>query len=157
MTVGDRWDELLAEAHARLDELSNGAEGRELGDAIVLDVGEHWRGRWHGEGTLPTREGPRSVYLVWNVDGSPGFFFQHSRLVQEVEEARPAIGDDVLVLRGEDVAWVTKEGDERTMFAYSVVVRRSDDPLPGAGAATAAPQPTGGGALDDDVPFQPTL
>jgi hypothetical protein len=150
------WDELLGEARDRLEELEAGTGDGALGEAVTLGENEHFQGRWRGEGTLQTRNGTRGVYLVWHPDGSLGLLFQHSRLVQEIDEVQPAIGDDVLVLRGADLMWETRDGDERTVFTYSVVARPSDDPLPGSGKPVPAGSPPGpGGSFDDDIPFAP--
>src|SRR5262245_15405443 len=150
MNTGTGWGDLLAEAQSRLEGLDSGAGGGLLGEAVVLGEYEHFQGRWRGEGTMQTRDGARNVYLVWHTDGSPAFLYQHARLAAEIDEVLPSVGDTIVVLRGQDVTWETRDGEQRTVFAYSVVSRPCDDPLPGTGEATAS-----GGSFDDDVLFAP--
>jgi hypothetical protein len=144
---GDGWDDLLTEA---ADRLSSGSGHGELGERYELGAGEAFRGRWRGEGVMQTADGERRVFHVWDAAGGRRFLYAHARLAAEVDEGQPAIGDRVLVLRGEDESFTTKAGEERTVFPYALAVRPCDDPLPSELAAAPAPSeaPSHG-----DIPF----
>jgi hypothetical protein len=145
---GDSFDELLREAEEALRERQEHEPNVGIGDDMSPGAGEHLRARWRGDGEMATKErGVIPVYLVWDVDGRPGFVYQHSQLVQEVEAERPQVGDEVVIVRGEDRHFTTKGGEERTVFPYVLKRRECADPLPGATAELPE------AASDEDIPF----
>lgn len=150
MTAGDSWDKLLAEAHEKLaGQQGQGRGGNvELGDEATPAEGEHFAGRWRGEGRMTTKVGERDVFLVWDRDGRPGFLYRHARLVLEVDAEKPQVGDEVLVLRGPTEHFTTKDGEAREIFPYVLRRRPCADPLPGE------PPPIAAEPVDDqDIPF----
>lgn len=144
-------DDLLQEAKERLQQQEDEDQvGDDLGDQIELGVGEHFHGRWRGDdGTMQTRDGAVSVYLLWDQDGGRHFHYKNARLVQEIDDLRPTVGDEVLILRGPDVEFTAKGGETRTMYRFAVRARPCPDPLP-AGRPTSA---VASGSPDDDFPF----
>jgi hypothetical protein len=144
---GDGWDDLLTEAAERL---SRGSGHGEFGEWYELGAGEAFRGRWRGEGLMQTTDGERRVFHVWDVNGDRRFLYAHARLAAEVNEQQPAIGDRVLVLRGEDERYTTKAGEERAVFPYAVAVRPCDDPLPSELSVAPAPAEM---PYEADIPF----
>jgi hypothetical protein len=143
-TAREGWEELLSEARARLTE-PEGQGGGELGDRVELDEGEHFLGRWRGTGVMNTRAGEQlEVFTLWDQDDRPRFHYRNTNLVEEIAAANPSIGDEIVIVRGNDVAF-EKQGERRTMKRFAVRARPSTKPLP-AGA-----QPSG--ALDADIPF----
>jgi hypothetical protein len=141
---GDHYDELLREAEQIFREREENDPNAELGDDMTPDPEGHFRGRWRGTGLMTTKGGSeRGVFLVWNIDGEPGFLYQHTALVHEVDEIQPQIGDEVLVFRGPTREFTTKDGDERQVFPYVLRKRECSDPLPDA--STERP--------DDEIPF----
>jgi hypothetical protein len=138
----EEFDELLREARERL--AADTGRG-DLGEGMTPEAGSAFRGRWRGESVMQTQAGERQVFLVWDEDCRPGFLYAHARLVAEVDEQRPSIGDRVLVLRGDDESFVANTGDERTIFPYALVVRPCVEPLPDRLS------PIG----DEDIPFAP--
>jgi hypothetical protein len=147
----DTFEELLAAARKSLAEQQDGAGGNdELGEDQTPDENGYFAGRWRGEGQMTTRRGDAvRVFLVWDRAGAPGFLYAHARLVAEVDAERPQVGDDVVVLRGEDEHF-EKDGQQRTIFPYVLRKQACGDPLPG-------PPAEAGGGADDDIPFMPTL
>src|SRR5438876_2429895 len=143
MSSHDDFDDLLRSAQGRLREQEE-EEGNldELGDLVELDVGEHFHGRWRGDGQMRTKDGLVDVYLLWSRDGAPRFIYRHARLVWEIEELRPQVGDQVLILRGPSVEF-ERGGDSYTSYRYAVRARACSDPLPGS------PQPDHGGQPDN--------
>ncbi len=128
-------DDLLERARARLREQEEAEDvNSELGYEIALGAGDVFRGRWRSD-ALPMQTKKRgliSVYGLWDEQGNPCFFFQHTRLVWEVEEQKPQVGDEVVIVRGEDADWETRDGELRTTYRYAMAVQRSDAPLPGS-------------------------
>jgi hypothetical protein len=128
----DGWDQLLNEARERLSEQEGENPNNELGDEMTPEPDQHFAGRWRGEGKMFTKgRGEISVYLVWSRNDEPGFLYQHSRLVQEVDAEQPQVGDEVLVLRGPTRTF-EKDGEERTIYPYVLRKRECARPLPNA-------------------------
>jgi hypothetical protein len=50
-------------------------------------------------------------------------------LRSELDTARPNVGDDVVIVRGDDRAFEVN-GEPRTMHRYAVAARPSEGPLP---------------------------
>jgi len=138
---GDSWAEMLGEAQQRLSEQEEHEVG-ELGESIDFAADPQFRGRWRGVGQLETKRGPTDVYLLWDLTGARRFAFAQAGLVREIDEVRPGIGDEVLILRGPARAF-EKDGEQRSFFPYAVRTRACSDPLPEAAAAVP----------DDDIPF----
>jgi hypothetical protein len=132
VSATDGWDELLGEARERLAQEEDNPN-TELGDSSTPEPQQHFAGRWRGQGTMVTKgRGEIPVYLVWDRDDRPGFLYAHSRLVQEVEAEQPAVGDEVIVLRGPTRTFETKDGEERTIYPYILRKRACSKPLPAA-------------------------
>jgi hypothetical protein len=135
------WDDLLEQARERLSEQQEAGDvNASLGEDMTPEPGDHFAGRWRGEGQMATKRGTIGVYLVWNRDNAAGFLYQHARLVQEVDAERPEIGDRVLVLRGETEEF-EKDGETRKVFPYVLRREPCSDPLPDGTVAR------------DDIPF----
>jgi len=142
-------DDLLEQAQARLQELEEQDDGDELGDRIELAPGEYFRGRWRGEAVMRTKEGDTfPVFALWDFDGKPRFHYKNAALVLEVDESRPGVGDEIVIVRGEDREYET-QGEQRRMHRYAVRTKSSSEQLPGQAAAPAQ------GELGDDegIPF----
>jgi hypothetical protein len=144
-------DELLEQARARLKELEEQeSNGDELGDRVELAPGDYFIGRWRGEGQMHTKGGDAfDVYLFWDVDDRHRFHYRNAALVSEVDESSPGVGDEIVIVRGEDVDFES-QGEKRTMHRYAVRVRPSPDPLPGGAAEPASPAAE---PADDELPF----
>lgn len=147
----DNLDGLVAEAKAALREQEDDPNTG-LGDDMTPAPEAYFRGRWRGTGAMQTKRGLTGVYLVWDTDGKPGFLYQHARLVQQVDEQEPQIGDLVVVLRGEARAF-ERDGEARQTYPYVLRKRECSDPLPVSGEAGELEAQTGGGPDDDDLPF----
>jgi len=132
---GGDWDELLTEANERLAEQEGDDPNAELGDEMTPEPGTAFKGRWRSsEGKMQTKgRGVVDVYLVWDTDDQPGFLYQHSRLVQEVEAEQPESGDWVLILRGATQQY-EKDGEERQIYPYVLRKRACSNPLPSGGS-----------------------
>jgi hypothetical protein len=142
-------DDLLEQAQARLQELEEADNGDELGDRIELAPGEHFRGRWRGEAVMRTKDGDSfPVFALWDADGKPRFHYKNAALVPEVDESRPEIGDEIVVVRGEDREFEA-QGEQRRMHRYAVRTRASSESLPGQAAAPAQ----GELGEDEEIPF----
>jgi hypothetical protein len=132
-TVPDT-DELLEQAQARLRELEEQDDGDELGDRVELAPSEHFRGRWRGEAVMRTKEGDTfPVFALWDADGKPRFHYKNAALLVEVDESRPGIGDEIVIVRGEDREYEAQ----------------GEEPLPGQ----AAPPAQGELGQDEEIPF----
>jgi hypothetical protein len=137
-------EDLLAQAQARLQELEQLGDGGDLGDRVELESGEHFAGRFRGEATMHAKDGDSfPVIALWDEDGGLRFHYRNAALVEELLECDPAIGDELVIVRGQDYAFEVN-GEPRTKHRYAVRIRPSPDPLPGRGE-----QP----ADDDEVPF----
>jgi hypothetical protein len=141
--------DLLEEARKRLEELEE-IGNDELGERIELDPGEYFRGRWRAdELVMRTKEGDEfPVYGLWDANGKPRFHYRNAALVAEIDAAKPAIGDEIVLVRGEDRSFETKGGELRTMHRYAVSTKPCDDPLPAEAASAAAPVDYG-----EEAPF----
>jgi hypothetical protein len=125
-------DELLEQARARLRELEElSDEAGELGERVALLPGDHFRGRWRSDGLeMRTKEGETLlVYGLWDEGGKRRFHYQNAALIVEVEAARPAVGDEVVIVRGEDRSFETQD-ELRTMHRYAVSSKPCPEPLP---------------------------
>ena len=135
-------DELLAETLDRLRNLeTDESEGDELGERVVLDEQETFRGRWRGVGKMHTKDGTKDVYLLWGPADEPRFHYMTTRLVWEIDALDPPVqvGDEIAIVRGTDIPSSNPEYSPTQRFA--VRVRPCGDPLPD--------EPAGG----DDIPF----
>jgi hypothetical protein len=142
-------DDLLEDARARLHELEEADDGHELGDRIALAPGEHFGGRWRGEAVMRTKEGDTfPVFALWDADGRPRFHYKNAALVIEVDESRPEVGDEIVIVRGEDREFEA-QGEQRRMHRYAVRAKPSSEPLPGQAAAPAQ----GELGQDEEIPF----
>jgi hypothetical protein len=127
-------DDLLEQARARLRELEEQDTGDELGERVALAPGDYFRGRFRGEATMVNKEGERiPVVALWDLDGRLLFHYRNASLVAELDASRPEIGDEIVIVRGEDVEFEA-QGGQRTMHRYAVRVRPSTEPLPGEAA-----------------------
>jgi hypothetical protein len=126
-------DELLEQARARLRELEElGAEGDELGDRVEIAVGDFFKGRVRGEATMRTKEGEEiTVLALWDEQGSKRFHYLNAALVAELDAVKPEVGDTIVIARGEDRQFETKDGELRTMKRFAISTRSNPDPLPG--------------------------
>jgi hypothetical protein len=146
---GDDWDQLLVDAREALREQQEAGDvNASLGENVTPLPGDHFAGRWRGDGQMATKQGTIDVYLVWSQTGAPGFLYQHTRLVQEVEADRPEFGDRVLVLRGETEEF-EKDGEIREIFPYVLRREPCQDPLPTEAPAAAAAVTED----EDELPF----
>jgi hypothetical protein len=137
-------DDLLEQARARLRELEEQDTGDELGERVELGPGGYFRGRFRGEATMVNKEGERiPVVALWDVDGRHRFHYRNAGLVAELDASRPDVGDEIVIVRGEDVEFEA-QGEQRRMHRYAVRVKPSSEPLPGAAAAQDE---------DDEFPF----
>jgi hypothetical protein len=125
------WDELLGEAHQELARQEEENPNADIGEDMTPSEESHVQVRWRGLGEMQTREGKRTVALVWRAgDNAPGFLYGHTQLLAQVDEVQPEIGDEVLVLRGA-TRYFEKQGEERKTYPYAVRKRSCADPLPG--------------------------
>jgi hypothetical protein len=144
-------DDLLEQARARLRELEEQADtGDELGERITLEPGQHFLGRYRGEVEMRTRDGETIAVLgFWDQEGRKRFHYKTAGLVMEFDADPVAIGDDVVLVRGEDREFEA-QGELRTMHRFAVRSKSSPDPLPG----DAAESPSSGQLADDEeFPF----
>jgi hypothetical protein len=108
---------------------------------------------------LQTKErGAVTIYLLWDGDegGRRRFMWQRKALVDEMGAAGVAVGDELLILRGEDDEWVDQDGETKPKYRFAVRARPCGDPLPGSEATPAEPvqdAAPAAGAVDDDIPF----
>lgn len=118
---------MLAEA----EEASAGESRPErFGYQIELAEGEHFPGRYREEDVDPAFD--RIVYLLLDEAGEPCFIRSRTVLEREFEKKRPAVGDRLVIARGED-----GEGQRGTFHRYGLAVRPCSDPMPTEGAADA--------------------
>jgi hypothetical protein len=136
-------DDLLEQTRARLRELEEQSrDSEELGDRVELAPGDYFRGRYRGEATMRTKGGDEiTVVAVWDGDGKNRFHYENAGLRAELDAARPDVGDEIVIVRGQDVEF-EKDGETRTMHRFAVRTKPSADPLPGG---TEKP--------DADIPF----
>jgi hypothetical protein len=137
--------DLVEQARARLRELERGDdEADELGERVELQPGDYFLGRWRSDAlVMRTRDGEAvPVFGLWDFDGRRRFHYKSAALVAEIDAFKPAVGDTVAIVRGQDVQF-EKDGEQRRMHRYAVRVKPNSEPLPEGGA------PEG----DDDVPF----
>jgi hypothetical protein len=134
-------DDLLEQTRARLRELEEQSrDSDELGDRVELAPGDYFRGRYRGETTMRTKDGEEiTVVALWDVGGKHRFHYQNAGLISELDAAKPDVGDEIVIVRGQDVAF-EKGGETRTMHRYAVRTKPSAAPLPG-------------GAEKPDIPF----
>lgn len=146
------WDELVEETRRALaeQEAEEVEQSEQLGESVELDEGEAFTGRFRGYGKAFTRNGEREVALVWDADGKRRFFWPKARLTRELDELRPAVGDEVAVVRGADIP--SSDPDRNPTQRFAVRVRPCGDPLPGDRKTATA----GGSPPDSDIPFWPT-
>jgi hypothetical protein len=135
-------DDLLEQARARLRELEEqDADSDELGDRVELAPGDYFRGRFRGEATMVNKEGEKiPVVALWDTDGRHRFHYRNAGLVVELDAAKPDVGDEIVIVRGEDVEFEA-QGERRRMHRYAVRVKPSTEP------------PPGGVTADDDEPL----
>jgi hypothetical protein len=133
-------DELLEQARARLRELEEQADaGGELGERITLEAGAHFLGRFRGEVEMRTRNGETiTVFAFWDGNGGKRFHYQNAALGHEFDAAKPAVGDDIVIVRGEDREFEV-QGEQRTMHRFAVRSKPNPAPLPGASVQSDEP------------------
>jgi hypothetical protein len=143
--MSEHADELLAEARKRLGELEEKAAGElDWGDKLDLEPGDSFHGRFRGESTGRGKDGGEfGLVLFWDHDGKHRFTFVTAALRAELDTVRANVGDEIVVVRGDDRAFEV-HGEPRTMHRYAVATRPSDAPLPDE---SAPPD------LDDGIPF----
>jgi hypothetical protein len=145
------YDDLVKEARERLVELEEHEE-EELGDRVTLIVDEVFTGRWRSEGVMRTKDGETiDVYLVWDATGAPRFHYKSTRLVWEVEETKPQIGDTIVIVRGKDLPATSADRNPTQRFALKV--RPCSDPPPGQESQAELEQSKSEGDGEDDIPF----
>ena len=95
------------------------------------------------------------VYRFVDYPGEPTpFYLRHkAQLGQALQDARPAVGDIVALVRGAD----KHIGKPNPMQTCAVRARPADDPVRGTEAAPAAPRSPGGTTADDGIPFAPAV
>jgi hypothetical protein len=137
------FDDLLAEARQRLEAAS---EGDELGERVELRPGEHFHGRWRERVSMHTRDGDTIEVLgLWDDDGKARFHYENAALLEELADGEPGIGDEVVIIRGEDYSFEVA-GETRTKYRYAIRWRPGSAPLPTTARENEA-------SWDDDVPF----
>jgi hypothetical protein len=147
----DDTDDLLDQARQRLEELEEEGEADDLGERVELDELDTFLGRWRGEGVMRTKErGSVDVYLLWDRDGAKRFHYRNTRLVWEIEDLKPQIGDEIAIVRGEDLE---AQGDRNPTQRYAVKIRPCSDPLPGEEPKGELSAKGGQLADDEELPF----
>jgi hypothetical protein len=107
------------------------------GEAVELDEGGGvFVGRYRGVETDTRGE---SIYLFWDEENKPRFFWHAYRLKLGMEREKPTLGDIVCVFRDDNYETRYDDPGEPTGIAYGVASETNDAPLPGAD--------------DDDTPF----
>jgi hypothetical protein len=100
------------------------------GDAVELTEGEGvFIGRYRGQ-EVDSRGS--TIYLFWDEDDQPRFFWSAWRLRQEMERAAPSIGATVCVVRGPNYQTRFDDDGESSGLAYGVESESNRDPLPGS-------------------------
>jgi hypothetical protein len=163
--MADENDDLLAEALKELRRLEQQAEetGAELGDEIELGVKEHFRGRVRGRTTVAVKDKrtgetrPTVAFLFWDRHGAERFLWESADLVEKMDAAQWEMGDEIIIVRGNDRKFTFK-GEPRRKKLYSVKVRPCPDPLPGTVPLPPSEPPPGPPASDqlgdsDELPF----
>jgi hypothetical protein len=142
-------EQLLAEVQQRIEATEPG----EWGDALDLAEGERFLGRYLGEEVSPETNRPVFLLLAPEPGVSdlgqstiPVFIRERAMLRSEFDRVRPNRGDYIAIERGAD-----KEGKENAYHNYGVAASPCPEPLPSMATAAAA------GAVDDGVPFEPTV
>jgi hypothetical protein len=139
----DRADDLLQEARQRLQGLEQGdLDETDFGERVELAPQDVFRGRWRGTATMRTKNGLAEVGLLWDSNGEPCFIFKPTRLNWELDDAKPSVGDEIAIVRGNDLP--SKDPSRNPTQRFAVRVHPSSEPLPGGKQQ---------GSLDDDVPF----
>jgi hypothetical protein len=130
--MSEHADELLAEARQRLAELEEKQAGDvDWGEKLDLQPGASFRGRYRGETTGTSKDGGEfGLVLLWGPDGEHRFTFVTAALRSELDTVRPDVGDEIVVVRGDDRAFEVN-GEPRTMHRYAVAARPSEAALPG--------------------------
>jgi hypothetical protein len=140
-------DELIGRARERAN---GGGLHAEWGERVetLEQTGDLFVGRYRGEASDDAYAGQHSrrICLLWDEDGEERWYRGKWSLNQELDRARPEIGDTIAIAVGE--AWEGREGN--SSFYYGVEVEPCSDPLPGQ--AVAGP----GGGTGHDIPFMPT-
>jgi hypothetical protein len=91
-----------------------------------------------------------SVFGLWDQDGKPRFHYKNAALQDEIDAARPGVGDEIVIVRGEDREYEV-DGETRRAYRYAVRCKPSSAPLPALPAPESdrpAEQPR-----DDGIPF----
>jgi hypothetical protein len=144
----------MDELERRARENAAERDGSAWGYRVALEVDEAFRGRYRGE-TLATGGdyGDQRLFLFWDRDGAECYMRGHASLVGKIEAATPAIGDDVVVVRGADY-----QSSGGTGYAYGIAATTNDAPLPESPefepdepSSSSEPEPAGvQAALDED-------
>jgi hypothetical protein len=130
-------DDLIARAKASSEGVVVPAS---WGDVVELEEGGSFVGRYRGVET-DSRDHP--IYLFWDEESKPCFFWSAYRLKQGMEREKPTLGDTVCVVRNANYETKYDDPGEPTGKAYGVASEASNEPL----------QETPATADDDDVPF----
>jgi hypothetical protein len=98
----------------------------EWGTSVSLEVGDEFIGRCRGK-DVDQREKP--IYLFWDDDEEPRFFWHSYRLEQGMEREGWSIGDGALIFRTDNYETRYDKPGEPTGLAYGVAIERNDEPL----------------------------
>ena len=99
------------------------------GEVVELEEGGGvFVGRFRGQ-EEDSRGEP--IYLFWDTQGEPRFFWSSYRFKQGMERENPSVGDTVAIVR--DANYETRYDDpgEATGLAYGVASESNKEPLPG--------------------------
>jgi hypothetical protein len=130
-------DDLVAKAKARADA---GGLDESWGELVDLDEDESFVGRYRGLTADPQNDRP--IHLFWGENGELRWSRSYAALDRELEEARPQIGDRIVVYRGRNYK-TAFDGDEGPKGrSFGVVCEPTDEPPPAEGAPA-----------DDGIPF----
>jgi hypothetical protein len=127
----DRTAELVARAKERA---AAKPVDESWGYRIDLDVGESFAGRYRGE-AADAQNGGRRVFLFWDRDDQLCWSRTYAALEREIDQAAPAVGATIVLVRGEDYA----SGKGNPGRSFGVATEPHDGRLPGEGR--------------DDIPF----
>jgi len=115
------------------------------GKVVEIEEGASFIGRFRGQEEDARGE---PIFLFWDEDDEPRFFWSSYRLRQGMEREQPKIGDTVAVFRDENYTTRYDDEGEASGLAYGVAVDENNSPLPETTSSTAD-EP----AADDDIPY----
>ncbi len=132
--------DLLARAQERAESKPIPAEWGSY--RIQLDPQDSFIGRWRGRATDEANDRP--IYLLWDENDQPCWVRAYTALTRELDRAAPAVGDRVVIYRGED--YPTQYGNPGQ--SYGVETQANAEPVPGDVPAAVVE-----GSTDDGIPF----